>query len=35
MKKSDIEKDYWRYYVQIPYESPVKKVVVDENTFGI
>ena len=31
MKQSDIEKDYWRYYVQIPYESPVKKIVVDED----
>lgn len=31
MKQSDIEKDYWRYYVQIPYKSPVSKTYVDEN----
>ena len=27
---SDIEKDYWRYYVQIPYKSPVSKTYEDE-----
>ena len=31
MKQSEIEKDYWRYYVQIPYKSPVSKTYVDEN----
>ena len=31
MKQSDIEKDYWRYYVQIPYKSPVSKTYIDEN----
>ena len=28
---SKLEKDYWRYYVQIPYKSPVNKKVIDEN----
>lgn len=27
----DIEKDYWRYYVRLPYESPVYKTVTDKN----
>ena len=35
MKQSDIEKDYWRYYVQIPYKSPVSKTYVDENGKNI
>ena len=26
----DIEKDYWKYYVRLPYESPVYKVVEDK-----
>ena len=34
----DIEKDYWKYYVRLPYESPVYKVVEDKKealyTFG-
>ena len=30
MKKSEIEKDYWRYYVQLPYKSPVSKEYEDE-----
>lgn len=29
--ENNIEKDYWKYYVRLPYESPVNKVVVDEN----
>lgn len=31
MSTKDIEKDYWRYYVRLPYESPVYKVSIDKN----
>ena len=27
----DIEKDYWKYYVRLPYKSPVYKVTEHEN----
>ena len=27
----DIEKDYWRYYVRLPYKSPVYKTTQDKN----
>lgn len=26
-----IEKDYWRYYVRLPYESPVSKMVINDD----
>ena len=29
----DIEKDYWRYYVRLPYKSPVYKVVDDKKEY--
>ena len=30
VQQSEIEKDYWRYYVQLPYKSPVSKTYEDE-----
>ena len=26
-----IKDDYWRYYVEVPYKSPVSKTYKDEN----
>ena len=26
-----VKDDYWRYYVEVPYKSPVSKTYKDEN----
>ena len=26
-----VKDDYWRYYVEVPYKSPVSKIYTDEN----